>query len=131
MPIQHWFQHYFKPVLVLVKILVFPSQLTAWGGGGTILTIYMLTSFGFFFINLRNSSKPIGRALEVLNLNRLSLKPSTNSSGTTLNIIFSVTYYLELHNAISIYCASHILPTDVKLVVWTLQNIADLGQLTN
>ena len=101
------------------------------GGGGTILTIYMLTSFGFFFINLRNSSKPIGRALEVLNLNRLSLKPSTNSSGTTLNIIFSVTYYLELHNAISIYCASHILPTDVKLVVWTLQNIADLGQLTN
>ena len=37
----------------------------------------------------------------------------------TLNTIFTVTYDLESHNAISIYCTSHILPT-VKLVVWTL-----------
>jgi hypothetical protein len=41
----------------------------------------------------------------------------------TLNMIFCVTYYLELHNAISIYCTSHILPTNVKLVVWLLHNI--------
>ena len=39
---------------------------------------------------------------------------------TTLNMIFNVTYYLELHNAIFICCISHILPTNVKLVVWTL-----------
>ena len=38
---------------------------------------------------------------------------------STLNII-SVTYYLELRNAISIYCTSHISSTNVKLVVWTL-----------
>jgi hypothetical protein len=38
----------------------------------------------------------------------------------TLNMIFCVTYYLKLHNAISIYFTSHILPTYVKLVVWTL-----------
>ena len=38
----------------------------------------------------------------------------------TLNVIFRVTYYLESRNAISIYCRSHILPTNVKLVVWTL-----------
>ena len=41
---------------------------------------------------------------------------------TTLNMIFSVTFYLELHNATSIYCISCILPTDVRLVVWTLYN---------
>ena len=39
---------------------------------------------------------------------------------TTLNMIFSVTYYLKLQNAISIYYISHILPTNVKLIVWTL-----------
>ena len=38
---------------------------------------------------------------------------------STLNIIFSVTYYLGLHNAISINCTSHILQANVKLVVWT------------
>jgi hypothetical protein len=32
-------------------------------------------------------------------------------------MIFSVTYYLDLHNAISFYCISHILPTNVELVV--------------
>ena len=41
---------------------------------------------------------------------------------SALNMIFSVTYYLELHNAISIYCISCILSTNVKFVVWTLQN---------
>ena len=38
---------------------------------------------------------------------------------TPLHMIFSVTYYLELHNAISITCTSHILPTNVKMVVLT------------
>ena len=38
-------------------------------------------------------------------------------------MVFSVTYYLELHNAISIYYTSHILPTNAKHVVWTLQSI--------
>ena len=41
-------------------------------------------------------------------------------NNVTLNMIFSVTYYLELHNAISIYCSSHILPTNVELIIWTL-----------
>ena len=39
---------------------------------------------------------------------------------TALGMIFSVTCDLELCNAISIYCISHILPTNVKSVVWTL-----------
>ena len=30
---------------------------------------------------------------------------------TTLNMIFSVTYYLELRNAITVYCSSHFWPT--------------------
>ena len=43
---------------------------------------------------------------------------------TTQNMIFSVNYYLELHNPIIVYCASHVfIPTKVELVVWTLQNI--------
>ena len=50
----------------------------------------------------------------------LFFPPLSGLIHTTLNIIFSVTYYLELCNAISIYCISHILPTNVKLVVWTL-----------
>jgi hypothetical protein len=35
---------------------------------------------------------------------------------TTLNMTFSVNDYLELHNATSIYCISHILQTNVELV---------------
>ena len=41
----------------------------------------------------------------------------------TQNMIFSVTYYLELCNAIIVYCTFHFLPTMVKLVVYTLENI--------
>ena len=37
----------------------------------------------------------------------------------TQNMIFSATYCLDLRNAIFIYYTSHILPTNVKLVVWT------------
>ena len=36
---------------------------------------------------------------------------------TTPLMVFSVTYYLELHNAITIYYTSHFLPTRVNLVV--------------
>ena len=46
------------------------------------------------------------------------LKSHVNLS--TLNMIFSATYYLELRNAIIVYCAYHFLQTMVKLVVWTL-----------
>ena len=38
----------------------------------------------------------------------------------TLNIVLSVTSYLELRYAITIYYISQLLPTKVKLVVWTL-----------
>ena len=41
-------------------------------------------------------------------------------SSTTLNMKFSFTYYLELCNLVSIYCISHILSKNVKLIVWTL-----------
>lgn len=41
---------------------------------------------------------------------------------TTPNTILSVTYYLELRNAISSYHISHIL-TIIKLVPWTLQDL--------
>ena len=55
---------------------------------------------------------------------KLALKPGEiNGHGeptTTLSMLFSVTHYLELSSAISIYYTSHILPTDVQLVVWTL-----------
>ena len=44
---------------------------------------------------------------------------------TTLDIVFTVTYYLELRNAIAIYSIFHILPKNVKLVVWTLTNLFD------
>ena len=37
-----------------------------------------------------------------------------------INMTFSATYYLELHNATSIYFESHILPTNDKLAMWTL-----------
>lgn len=39
---------------------------------------------------------------------------------STLNIVHSITYYLGFHNTISIYCVSHILPTNIELVVWTV-----------
>ena len=35
-------------------------------------------------------------------------------------MILSVTYYLELRSALTVYCASHFLPTMVEVVVWTL-----------
>jgi hypothetical protein len=35
----------------------------------------------------------------------------------TLNMIFNVIYYLELCNAISIYCTSHFLTKTIKLIV--------------
>jgi hypothetical protein len=38
---------------------------------------------------------------------------------STLDISFNIAYYLKLRNATSIYCKSRILPTNVKLVVWT------------
>ena len=40
--------------------------------------------------------------------------------GDTLYVISNVTYYLELCNAITVYCTSNVLPTKVDLVVWTL-----------
>jgi hypothetical protein len=36
----------------------------------------------------------------------------------TPNNVCSVTYYLELRNAIAIYCTPNSLPIKVKLVVW-------------
>lgn len=42
---------------------------------------------------------------------------------STVNMIFNVTCYLGLCSAISVYCISHILLKNVKLVVWTLYNI--------
>ena len=38
-------------------------------------------------------------------------------------MVFSVTYYLELHCAIKLYYVSHLLSQKVKLVVWTLYKI--------
>lgn len=38
----------------------------------------------------------------------------------TLNIVLSITSYLELRYAITIYCISQLLPTTVKLDNWTL-----------
>jgi hypothetical protein len=38
----------------------------------------------------------------------------------TLRIVFSVTCCLELRNALYVYHISHVLLTNVKLVVWTL-----------
>ena len=40
---------------------------------------------------------------------------------TTLNMIFSVTYYLESRNAISMYYIYFILSTNAKSIVKTLQ----------
>ena len=37
-----------------------------------------------------------------------------------LNIVFSITYYLELCNAVTIYCAYYFWPAKAKLVVWTV-----------
>ena len=39
---------------------------------------------------------------------------------TILNNVFSGTHYFWLLNIVSIYRISHILPTTIKLVVWTL-----------
>jgi hypothetical protein len=39
---------------------------------------------------------------------------------STQNLIVSVTCYLELRNAVVVYCASQFLPTWVELVGWTL-----------
>ena len=53
----------------------------------------------------------------------LELFLAANEQGeptATLNMVFSVSYYLELHDVIFIYCRSHILPANVKLVVWIL-----------
>ena len=43
---------------------------------------------------------------------------------TRLDIVSSVTYHLQLLDAIFTFvlCISHVLLTNVELVVWTLQN---------
>jgi len=55
---------------------------------------------------------------------RVLITPNTSmlvfKERMTLKMIFCVMFYLELHNAISIDCISHSLPTNVKLVVWAL-----------
>ena len=40
---------------------------------------------------------------------------------TTLNIVFSATYYMEIRNTTTINCVYHFLQTKVELVVWTFQ----------
>ena len=40
-----------------------------------------------------------------------------NNPTTTPNIVLSVTYYLELRNAIIVHCMSHLLSTKVNFVV--------------
>ena len=47
---------------------------------------------------------------------------SDSARFSTLDFVFSVTYYLELRNAITVCCISHFLPTKVKLVVWRFFN---------
>ena len=41
-------------------------------------------------------------------------------------MVFSVTYYLELHHAITFYYGSLFLPTNVKLIVCKVYNISIL-----
>ena len=50
----------------------------------------------------------------------MQVDPIANDKTTTQNMIFNVTCYLELHNAIIVYYASHFLPTMIELVVRTL-----------
>ena len=45
---------------------------------------------------------------------------------TAINMTFSVTYYLELCDALHIYCIPHILPEDVRLIVRTLRRLTTL-----
>ena len=62
-----------------------------------------------------------------LNLNKHKLDPKKCLYSlhiivkTKLHIVFDATYYLELHNAITIYCISFLfLLTKVELIFWTL-----------
>ena len=43
--------------------------------------------------------------------------PICSCMAITLNMTFSVTYYLEIHNAMYVHYKSCILPTNVELVV--------------
>ena len=47
---------------------------------------------------------------------------STHTNRTTPFMIFRITYYLKVRNAINICCTSHLSQTKVKLIVWTLLN---------
>ena len=49
-----------------------------------------------------------------------------NLLSSTLTMIVSVTYYLELRNVISIQCTSRMLPRNLKFVVCTIRNIQQL-----
>jgi hypothetical protein len=87
------------------------------------------------FLDLKIHTTKSARPLGVKGLGPISafwpitnedFKPLTQRIGpasrctAALNMIFNVIYYLELHNATTIYCTSHNLPKNVKLVVWNV-----------
>jgi hypothetical protein len=56
----------------------------------------------------------------------MHVDPTPNDKTTTQNMIFNVTCYLELHNAILVYCASHFLPT---MIDWLFGHYKTLTSL--
>lgn len=53
----------------------------------------------------------------------LIVRKGNHELTTTPHMVFSVNYYLDICCTIPFYCGSHLLPTNVKLVVWTLYSI--------
>ena len=68
------------------------------------------------YLVLETKDPEISFICQVLRGSRISIE----SLVSWWTMLFSVAYNLELYNAISIYYTSHILPTNVKLVVSTL-----------
>ena len=54
------------------------------------------------------SSLFLGFSIELSLLPSYKVAMGTHGGPLQKNMIFSVTYYLELHNAMIVYCASHL-----------------------
>ena len=96
------------------------KSIQVWHEDGASLQCKSPSCIVFIFMPLVQdkslNQKELQVASKIANMNNQSLP--------TLNMLFSVTYCLEFHNTIIVYCTSHFnQSTKVELVVWTLQNI--------
>lgn len=104
------------------------------GWGGTLETLHSSIYYPLSMSNPRTRNEGPRLSDEIIKLeytNHNAIGVGLYRCWPTLDIVFSGTKYLELCKAITIYCISKNLPTNVKSVLWTLPSINNFNWLKN